>query len=91
MADAKSTEEGKETETIEADEFASLLKQEFRPKSDRAREEVEQAVATLASQVVSDADLITEDAINTINAIIAEIDAKLTEQVNQILHHEDFQ
>jgi type VI secretion system protein ImpC len=91
MADAKSTEQGKATETIEADEFASLLKQEFRPKSDRAREEVEQAVATLASQVVSDADLITEDAINTINAIIAEIDAKLTEQVNQILHHEDFQ
>jgi type VI secretion system protein ImpC len=75
MADAKSTEQGKETETIEADEFASLLKQEFRPKSDRAREEVEQAVATLASQVVSDADLITEDAINTINAIIAEFDA----------------
>jgi type VI secretion system protein ImpC len=93
MADAKSTEQGKEaaTETIEADEFASLLKQEFRPKSDRAREEVEQAVATLAAQVVSDTDLITEDAINTINAIIAEIDAKLTEQVNQILHHEDFQ
>jgi type VI secretion system protein ImpC len=79
------------TETIAADDFSDLLKKEFRPKSDRAKREVEAAVSTLAEQVISDADLITDDAINTINAIIAEIDAKLTEQVNQIIHNEEFQ
>jgi type VI secretion system protein ImpC len=87
----KKTQAAEATEALEADEFASLLQKEFRPKSDRAKKEVEDAVATLAQQVVSDEELITEDAINTINAIIAEIDAKLTAQVNQIIHHSDFQ
>jgi type VI secretion system protein ImpC len=67
------------------------LKKEFRPKSDRAREQVETAVQTLARQVLSDQDLILDDAVNSINAIIAEIDLKLTEQVNLVLHHADFQ
>jgi type VI secretion system protein ImpC len=35
--------------------------------------------------------LILDDAVNSINAIIAEIDLKLTQQINQILHHPDFQ
>jgi type VI secretion system protein ImpC len=67
------------------------LSKEFKPKSDRARQQVEAAVQTLAQQVLSDQDLIVEDAVNSINAIIAEIDSKLTEQVNLILHHSDFQ
>ena len=89
MAEQKT--QGQAAETLVGDEFSSLLKKEFRPKSDRAREEVEIAVKTLAQQVLADANLITDDAISTINALIAEIDAKLTEQVNLILHHEDFQ
>jgi type VI secretion system protein ImpC len=48
-------------------------------------------VQTLARQVLSDQDLILDDAVNSINAIIAEIDLKLTEQVNLVLHHADFQ
>lgn len=72
-------------------DFAALLEKEFRPKSDRARAEVEAAVQTLAEQVLSGETLISDDAVSTINAIIAEIDAKLTEQLNQIMHHEDFQ
>ena len=38
--------------TIEAGEFASLLQKEFRPKTDRARTEVENAVRTLAEQAL---------------------------------------
>jgi len=34
--------------------------------------------------------LISDNAIRTIEAIIAEIDRKLSEQINLILHHEDF-
>ena len=92
MADAQ-TETGAQAEagTIETSEFASLLEKEFKPKSERSREAVETAVATLAEQVLKDTAVISDDVIGTIEALIAELDQKLTEQVNQIIHHEDFQ
>jgi type VI secretion system protein ImpC len=77
--------------TIEASEFASLLNKEFRPKSDRAKEAVESAVTTLAEFLLKDVSKVSDDAIKSIQAIIAEIDRKLTEQINAIMHHEDFQ
>jgi len=77
--------------TAEAGGFAALLQQEFKPRTDRAREAVETAVQTLASQALEQSALISDDAIRTIEAIIAQIDYKLTEQVNHILHHADFQ
>jgi type VI secretion system protein ImpC len=91
MVEAKG--EGKKAvqEALEPGEFEALLKKEFRPKSDRAKAQVETAVQTLAKQVLDDKDLIAEDSVNSINAIIAEIDSKLTQQINKILHHEDFQ
>jgi type VI secretion system protein ImpC len=79
------------TQVQEFSEFSSLLNKEFKPKSDRAKAEVENAVQTLAEYVLKDASIVSEDAINSIDAIIAQIDKKLTEQVNLILHHEDFQ
>ncbi|MDH3841833.1 MAG: type VI secretion system contractile sheath large subunit [Chromatiales bacterium] len=92
MADAKSEELAQQQgETIEAGDFAALLEKEFKPKSDRAKEEVQSAVHTLAEQVLQGEALLADDVVGTINAIIAEIDAKLTEQVNQIMHNEDFQ
>ena len=72
-------------------EFAALLNREFKPKSDRAREAIAGAVQTLAEQALAHTTLISDDALRSINAMIAAIDAKLTEQVNLILHHEDFQ
>src|SRR3546814_459468 len=80
-----------QTTTIEADEFTSLLNKEFRPKSDRAKEEVERAVRTLAEQALSSSNVISTDVVHSIEAIIAEIDRKLTEQINLIMHHEEFQ
>ena len=91
MAESQGTEQEQGQQSIEPGDFESLLNKEFRPKSDRAKAQVEVAVQTLARQVLDDKDLIAEDAVNSINAIIAEIDAKLTEQLNHILHHEDFQ
>jgi type VI secretion system protein ImpC len=80
-----------QVQTLEAGEFQSLLTKEFKPKTDRAKEAVEEAVGTLAEFVLKDAKIVSEDAVKTIQAIIAEIDRKLTEQVNQIIHHADFQ
>ena len=77
--------------TVEGNDFAALLTKEFRPKSERAREEVESAVRTLAEQVLDRADVVSDDVAQTINAYIAEIDRKLSEQINLILHHPEFQ
>ena len=79
------------TEVAESSDFASLLNKEFRPKSDRAKEEISSAVETLAQFVLKDSAIVSEDAIGSIEALIAQIDEKLTTQVNKILHNEEFQ
>jgi len=89
--ETRKAEAGKEAATLEVGEFESLLKKEFKPKSTRAKEEVEKAVKTLAEQALGQTALISDEAVQTIQAIIAEIDQKLTQQVNLILHNEDFQ
>src|ERR1700742_3208127 len=90
MAQAKE-DQAAQGSTTETSDFSALLQKEFKPKSDRAREEVETAVRTLAAQVLEDKDLIADDAVNSINAIVAEIDRKLAEQINLIMHNPQFQ
>ena len=75
---------------LDGSDFESLLNQEFKPKSDGARAAVESAVRTLAEQALLGVATVQQDAIASIQGIIAEIDRKLTEQVNEIIHHEDF-
>ncbi len=75
----------------ETGDFAALLHQEFKPRSERAREEIENAVHTLAEQALANTSLVSDDVATSIQAMIAEIDHKLSEQINQILHHPDFQ
>ncbi len=82
---------GAEATAFGSSDFEDLLKKEFRPKSDQAKTAVEQAVKTLAEQALANTALVSDDALRSIESIIAEIDKKLTEQVNLILHHEDFQ
>ncbi|MBV2122770.1 MAG: EvpB family type VI secretion protein [gamma proteobacterium symbiont of Stewartia floridana] len=82
---------GEAAESVAPDEFSALLQQEFKPKTERTKEAVTSAVQTLAEQVLKESGTISDDAVETIEGIIAEIDKKLTEQVNLILHHEDFQ
>jgi type VI secretion system protein ImpC len=71
-------------------EFSSLLNKEFKPKSDRAREAIEASVHTLAQHALADTTLISDDSLRSIQNMIAAIDAKLTEQVNIIMHQEEF-
>jgi type VI secretion system protein ImpC len=79
-----------EAVAIEPSEFDKLLKKEFKPKSDHAREAIGSAVRTLAEQALAETTLVSDDSVTTIEAIIAEIDKKLSEQINMIMHHEDF-
>jgi len=90
MATTQKTDQAK-TEQLEAGDLSALLQKEFRPKTDEAKEAVERAVQTLAQQALAQTKLISKDVVQSIEAIIAELDRKLTEQINLILHHEDFQ
>ena len=73
----------------EVSDFDSLLNKEFKPKTDSAREAVQTAVRTLAEQALARTTLISKDAVSSIEAIIAELDRKLSEQINLIIHHQD--
>jgi type VI secretion system protein ImpC len=74
----------------ELNEFEALLDQEFRPKTSERQTAIQSAVRTLAEQALQDTKLISKDAISTVESIIAEIDRKLSEQINLIIHHQDF-
>ncbi len=91
QSDIQSQETAAAGQTLEASEFGALLQKEFKPKTDQSRQAVENAVKTLAAQALEGTALISDDAIKTIERIIAAIDKKLTEQINQIIHHEDYQ
>ena len=75
----------------EADDFAALLKQNFKPRSERAASEVEGAVQTLVTQALADSSLVKGDVIDTIEEMIARLDEKLSAQMNEILHALEFQ
>lgn len=77
--------------TVEVSEFNKLLDQGFKPKSDAARSAIETAVRTLAEQALAGVATVSDDAVKTIEGMIAEIDLKLSAQINAILHHPDFQ
>src|ERR1043166_1447361 len=76
--------------TVELSEFESLINKEFKPKTADAKSAVAIAVKTLAEQALSATALISDDAVKAIHSIIGEIDKKLYEQINRIMHHEVF-
>ena len=72
-------------------DFSALLKKEFRPQSDDAKTAIESAVRTLAEQALADANVLSHDTLASITSIIASIDKKLSDQINLVIHHPDFQ
>ncbi|BCG01817.1 hypothetical protein PPGU19_063850 (plasmid) [Paraburkholderia sp. PGU19] len=92
MAEPTPEGQAQQTEgTLEMSDFANLLQKEFKPKSDKAKEAVETAVRTLAEQALRDTAVISNDVLVTIESLIAQIDKKLSEQINLIIHSEEFQ
>jgi type VI secretion system protein ImpC len=75
---------------VELNEFEALLNKEFKAKDTQKQTAVQTAVRTLAEQALSATQLVSDDVVKSIEAIIAEIDKKLSEQINKIMHHEDF-
>ena len=72
-------------------EFEALLKKEFSPKTPKAQAAISSAVQTLAEQALAKTLTISDDVMQTIQSMIADIDKKLAEQINLIIHHEEYQ
>ncbi len=79
------------TTAPDADEFATVLKQSFRPRSAEAASEIDSAISALAKEALSDQDVVKSDVIQTIEGMIAAIDRKLSDQMNEVLHAPEFQ
>jgi len=91
MTHTPQAELANETLSSNSDDFATLLEKEFKPQSDARKDAVEQAVKTLAEQALGNTDLVSNDAVQSIESMIKKIDDMLTEQVNEIIHHQNFQ
>jgi len=74
----------------EINEFDALLNKEFKARDVQKQTAVQTAVRTLAQQALASTQLISSDVTKTISAMVAEIDKKLSEQINLIIHHADF-
>ena len=76
---------------VEAEEFAQVLKGNFKPRTERAATEVENAVQTLITQALADSSLVKGEVLDTIEEMIARLDEKLSAQMNEVLHAPEFQ
>ncbi len=75
----------------ELEEFSDILKQTIKPRTEVAAKEVDNAVVALVREALDDQTLIAEDVIDTIDAMLSKLDQKLSEQLNAVIHHEEFQ
>jgi len=60
-------------------------------RDDEQREQSRRQIATLVEEVMKGTVRVSKDLEATINARIADIDALLSKQLNEIMHHADFQ
>ncbi|MGN1281792.1 MAG: type VI secretion system contractile sheath large subunit [Succinivibrio sp.] len=91
MSDNVQLENQNAASTMEVSDFEQLLNKEFKPKSEEADSAVKGAVKTLVQQALQNASLISDNSIKTIEGMIAELDKKLSAQVNAIIHNPDFE
>jgi type VI secretion system protein ImpC len=92
---AQAAEQRRETTSAleGADDFAALLQKEFKPVNETRQRNIERAVKTLAQQALelTGATVLGDDVFATVDAIKSALDRKLTEQINEIIHHPEFQ
>ncbi|MEM9828296.1 MAG: type VI secretion system contractile sheath large subunit [Planctomycetota bacterium] len=78
-------------ESLALDQLENLIEAEFAPRDEFTTAAIAGAVNTLAEQIVESELTLSGDAIKAIEGLVAEIDRKLSEQMNEILHHPEFQ
>jgi type VI secretion system protein ImpC len=85
------TESSAQGGTLEAGSLDSLLEKSFKPKSDSQKSAIKSAVNTLAATALKNASLISDDAVKSIEGMVAELDKRLSSQLNVVMHNEAFQ
>lgn len=75
----------------ELSEFKDILTQKINPRGDRAKQEIDNAVMSLVRQATENAGLIGDDVLDSLDAMLAKLDEKLSDQMNELLHNEEFQ
>lgn len=76
-----------ETSTLD-----QMLEGNINPLGDANKQtSIEKAIVTLAEQAIDQSKLISDDTLETIQSMISVLDKRLSDQVNEILHHEKFQ
>lgn len=75
----------------EFEDFSAILKQTINPTTEVAEKAIDNALSTVVQAAVADQSLIDEDVIDTLQSMIAGLDQQLSSQINEILHHEEFQ
>jgi type VI secretion system protein ImpC len=68
-----------------------LLAQSFKPRSEAASQQLALALRTLARQALANPNVIEGSAERTLVALVERIDQAISQKLNPILHHPDFQ
>ena len=76
MSEATQKDQALGQTTLETSDFSALLNKEFKPQTDRMRQDVESAVNVLARQALESTAVVSNDAIESIQSIIAELDTQ---------------
>ena len=72
-------------------DFANISKRVFQPTSARTARENEEGLNAIAKRVLVGQPIVADSATEALDDLIAGIDRMLTEQINEILHHAEFQ
>ncbi|MDN3713670.1 type VI secretion system contractile sheath large subunit [Paracoccus cavernae] len=91
MAHEAQVESGRPEALAELEGFSDILRQTIKPRTEVAAREVDNAVVALVREALDDDTLIADDVIDTIDAMLSKLDQKLTDQLNAVMHHEEFQ
>ena len=92
MADAQeqAAQESTQTETQEQDLLSQII-EATKPLDDPARDRAKSYFQEFLQQAVKPGQTVSKDVEHSIQYWIKEIDKKLTAQLNQVMHHPDFQ
>ena len=74
-----------------SDILGQMIDTGIKPRGDKAKERAEDLVKTFVSELLDPKLVVEPGFTRTVNARIAAIDEILSKQVNEILHHPDFQ
>ena len=91
MSEAMQEQQSAEAGFSDQNEFLDLLKKECKPRTDEKKQAIDLAATTLAQVALEQTVTVSNNTVKTVETLIAQLDKKLSEQVNKILHHPEFQ